>query len=408
MAETGTASETPAIAGAGVTVGLCLLVAMVEGLDIQSIGVAMPRMGPEFHLDADQKGLVLAAGPFGLLFGAAVGGRLADRIGRKATLIAAMLAFGALSIATVWCDGYQSLLLVRLLTGFGLGGALPNLIALTAEAVGSRRRNVGVGLTAGGMPLGAIAVSVVAAQWASPEQWRLIFLAGGVAPIVLAGVLGLALPESRRFRAAKAQGEAGKIPIIEALFGGGRAMATVAIGLGFFCSLLVLYLLLNWLPTLMVGKGFSKPDAAWIQGAFNLGGASGAGVLGWLMDRKGRWLTMAVAYIGVAGALVALGSMGRDLTEACAIGFGAGFFVTGSQMTLYGLASEAYLTAYRGTGVGFSVALGRLGSVVGPLAAAALIGGGMGANQVLLAFLPAVAIAGIAAVTAARLKPALE
>ena len=384
---------------AGVTLVLCLLVAMVEGIDIQSIGVAAPRLAPEFKLGHEQLGYVLAAGPLGLFLGAGVGGRLADRFGRKHVLMAAMALFGLFTLATVVCDGYGSLLAVRLLTGLGLGGALPNLIALTAEAVGPPRRNATVGLTAGGMPLGAIAVSFVATHWAGPAEWRMIFWMGGVAPLVLALLLWLALPESKRFQAVKAQGV--RVPILKALFGEGRAKASLTIGASFFCSALVLYLMLNWLPTLMVGKGFTKPESAWIQGGFNIGGAIGAVALGWLMDRKGRALVMLASWLLIAGSLVALGAMGHDLTQACLVGFVAGAFVAGVPLILFGLASEAYATAFRGTGVGFCVSLGRMGSIAGPLAAAALISGGRSPSEVLTAFLPVVAIGGLAAVWAA-------
>jgi AAHS family 3-hydroxyphenylpropionic acid transporter len=397
-------TEAKSGSGALLTLGLCLLVAMVEGIDIQSIGVAAPRLAPEFKLSHEQLGYVLAAGPLGLFLGAGVGGRLADRLGRKRVLMAAMALFGLFTLATVFCTGYETLLPIRLLTGLGLGGALPNLIALTAEAVGAGRRNAVVGLTAGGMPLGAIAVSFVATHWAGPAEWRMIFWLGGIAPIVLAAILWLALPESRRFVAVKAQGL--RVPILKALFGEGRAKASLTIGISFFCSALVLYLMLNWLPTLMVGKGFSKPDAAWIQGGFNIGGATGAVVLGWLMDRKGRALVMLVSWAAIAGSLLALGAMGHDLTQACAVGFVAGAFVAGVPLILFGLASEAYATAFRGTGVGFCVSLGRLGSIVGPLAAAALISGGRSSSEVLTAFLPVVALGGLAAVWAAMGKRA--
>lgn len=390
-------------AGSGTleTLALCLLVAMVEGIDIQSIGVAAPRLAPEFKLDHEQLGYVLAAGPLGLFIGAGVGGRLADRFGRKRILMAAMALF---TLATVVCTGYESLLAARLLTGLGLGGALPNLIALTAEAVGPSRRNATVGLTAGGMPLGAIAVSFVATHWAGPAEWRMIFWMGGLAPLALALLLWLALPESRRFQAVKAQGV--RVPILKALFGEGRAKASLTIGIAFFCSALVLYLMLNWLPTLMVGKGFTKPESAWIQGGFNIGGAIGAVALGWLMDRKGRAITMLASWLLIAASLIALGGMGHDLTQACAVGFVAGAFVAGVPLILFGLASEAYATAFRGTGVGFCVSLGRMGSIAGPLAAAALISGGRSSSEVLTAFLPVVALGGFAAVWAALGKRA--
>ena len=386
------------------TIALCLAAAMIEGLDIQSAGVAAPRMGPEFGLDARELGWMLAASPLGLLIGAALGGRLADRFGRKAVLIGSMLAFGVFTLGTALAAGYESLVVMRLLTGLGLGGALPNLIALTAEAVGPARRNLLVSLTAAGMPIGGIAPSLLALWFRGAEEWRVIFWVGGVAPILLAALMVVFLPESHRFREARATGAA-RPPILDALFGEGRAWVTLSIGAAFFAAFLVLYLLQNWLPLLMGAKGFSREDAAWIQAAFNLGGAIGAVSLGAMMDRRWRKPVVVIAWTGMAGALLALGYMRPVLGEGILVGLAAGVFVTGTQLILYGLASGCYATPLRGTGVGFSVALGRLGSVVGPLGAAALVAGGKAPVEVLTAVLPVVLIGGLAAFAVTWRRP---
>jgi AAHS family 3-hydroxyphenylpropionic acid transporter len=266
-------------------------------------------------------------------------------------------------------------------------------------------RNMVVSLMAAGMPAGGVVSSLIALHWAGPADWRMIFWLGGAAPIALAPLIAFLLPESRRFREARAQG-AGGVGILHALFGEGRAVGTLLVGLSFFCAFLILYLLQNWLPSLMVAKGFSKPEAFQIQALFNVGGAAGAIALGWLMDKGRRWLVVAAAYVGMASALFALGAMGHDLAKALAVGLLVGVFVTGSQLIQYGLTSGLYATAFRGTGVGFAVALGRLGSIVGPLGAGALIGAGGSAPQVLGALLPVVAVGGLAAIGVATRRVA--
>jgi MFS transporter, AAHS family, 3-hydroxyphenylpropionic acid transporter len=388
---------------ATVTIALCLLAAMIEGFDIQAAGVAATRMRSAFDLDETQMGWMLAASPLGLLVGAAIGGRLADRFGRKAVLIASMATFGLFTIGTALVDTYNHLLVMRLLTGLGLGGALPNLIALTAEAAEAKRRNTLVSLTAAGMPLGGIVPGLLAVAFTGPADWRVIFWVGGVAPLALALVLLAALPESRRFREI-AERRAARPPILGALFGEGRWASTAALGIAFFSAFLILYLLQNWLPLLMEDRGFSRPDTGWIQAAFNLGGAIGAVSLGALMDRGGRRAVVLVAWLAIAGALMALSQMRPVLAEAALVGAVAGVFVTGSQLILYGLASGCYATPLRGTGVGFSVALGRIGSIVGPLSAAAILRGGGSASQVLTAMLPVVVVGGLAAF-AVTLRP---
>lgn len=397
--------KTVGVRGGGLTLLLCVLAAMIEGLDIQSAGVAAPRMGPEFHLGPQELSYVLAASPLGLLLGAALGGRLADRFGRKSMLVASMVLYGVFSILTALSTGFGALVVVRLLCGLGLGGALPNLIALTAEASSSHRRNAAVSLMAAGMPLGGVVSSLIALHWGAPSEWRMIFYLGGAAPILLAPFIAFGLPESRRFREARSAGAA-SVGIWRALFGEGRALGTLLVGVSFFCAFLILYLLQNWMPSLMVGKGFTKPEAFQIQGAFNVGGAAGAIVLGWLMDRSHRWIVIAIAYVGMAASLFLLGGMGHALGEALLIGLVVGVCVTGSQLIQYGLTSGLYATPFRGTGVGFSVALGRLGSIVGPLAVGVLLGAGKDAAQVLAALLPVVLFGGIAAIGVSLRKTA--
>lgn len=389
---------------AGLTLGLCFLAAMVEGFDIQAAGVAAKGMGASFALNPERLGYVLAASPFGLLFGAALGGRLADRIGRKASLIGSMAVFGLFTLGTALSPNGDMLLAMRFLTGLGLGGALPNLIALSAEAADRRNRTTVVAVMAAGMPVGGVLAALTGLFGGA--DWRTVFWIGGAAPLLLGLVLLAALPESRRFQQAKASGET-RMPLARALFAEGRALTTVLLGAAFFATLLILYLLQNWLPSLMQGRGFSRTDAAAIQAAFNVGGAAGAMALGWLLDRGARRVVVAGAYLGAAASLLALAAIGGDLMQAALVAGVVGVFVTGSQLALYGLAPHHYATAIRGTGVGAAVALGRAGAVFGPLLAAALIGAGEGAAGVLRAMLPIVAVAGIAAL-AVTFRPRVE
>jgi AAHS family 3-hydroxyphenylpropionic acid transporter len=390
-------------ASPAVTLALCFAAAMVEGFDIQAAGVAARGMGAAFALDPGELGLVLAASPLGLLFGAALGGRLADRVGRKGSLIASVAVFGLFTLGTALSSGGEALLVMRFLTGLGLGGALPNLIALSAEAAARRNRTTLVAVMAAGMPVGGV---LAALTGLASGDWRGVFWIGGAAPLALAALLWLALPESRRFQEAKAAG-ATRVPLAEALFGQGRALTTLLLGAAFFATLLILYLLQNWLPSLMQDRGFSRPQAAAIQAAFNVGGAAGAMALGWLIDRGARRWVIAGAYAGAAASLLALAAIGSDLTQAALTAGMVGVFVTGSQLALYGLAPHHYATAIRGTGVGAAVALGRAGAVSGPLFAAALVGAGEGAAEVLRALLPVVVVAGAAAV-AVTFRPRVD
>ena len=175
MTQTTTASNSRLM----LTVGLCFMVALMEGLDLQAAGIAAVGMAQAFALDKMQMGWIFSAGILGLLPGALVGGMLADRYGRKRILLGSVLLFGLFSIATALAWNYPTLLLARLLTGVGLGAALPNLIALTSEAAGPRFRGRAVSLMYCGVPIGA-ALAAALGFFGLAAAWQTVFWVGGI------------------------------------------------------------------------------------------------------------------------------------------------------------------------------------------------------------------------------------
>jgi len=391
-----TIGEQPASRTKGglVAVAVCCLLALFEGFDLQAAGVAAPRLAPDLGLKPEDLGWFFSISTFGLMAGAAIGGRLSDRLGRKATLLVSVAAFGMLSIATGLAHDLHSLLLARFLTGVGLGGALPNLIAIVAESVSPKLRGRAVGFLYAGMPCGGALASLVSLAGADPSDWRMIFFVGGVGPL-LALLLALALlpnPSKARVAAMDAQ----KSGFVEALTGDGRGLTTLLLWIAFFLALLIMYLLLSWLPSLMIGRGLSRSDAGLIQMTFNLAGAAGSIVTGWLMDhRRRRTLTILGAFGASGAAVAAAASAPASLAVFLVVGAALGATVSGVQSVVYGLAPGFYPARLRGTGVGAGVVMGRLGSAAGPLLAATLIGAGGSSNQVLLALLPVIAVGGL-------------
>jgi MFS transporter, AAHS family, 3-hydroxyphenylpropionic acid transporter len=181
------------------------------------------------------------------------------------------------------------------------------------------------------------------------------------------------------------------------LFGERRARTTWMLWGGFFFTQLALLLMLIWLPSLIVGLGFSGAQASFASMGFNLGGAIGSTALGRLHAGRRRRLWVVVTYAAVVAALIVLPFSGRIFWLAAAMGTIAGIFIIGAQLILFALAPLYYPRATRGTGVGAAVAVGRLGSVLGPLYAGALLSGGGGSGRVLLGIVPFVAIAGTTA-----------
>ena len=385
-------SSNPTRRSAAITVALCFLVAVVEGFDIQAIGVAAPRLAPQYGLSPNELGWIFAISNIGLVLGASVGGWLADRVGRKPVFIGAVLTFGIFTLLTTLTTTFAALFAVRLCAGLGFGAALPNMMAVAAEISPPDKRASTATVMFCGMPLGG-GSSALLTQLLPPDfDWRVLFIVGGVLPLLLAPALHWLMPETLQPRAA---GAPKRTSVMTALFGEGRAPATLLLWLAFLPTLLILYLILNWLPTLVVAKGMDRAIAPQASLAFNFGSVAGALLFGWLVDRlDSRW-PLTVAYAGLIASLFALSA--ADTTGSILILSGAaGFFLLGANYALYGVAPAYYPASIRGTGSGASVAVGRVGSIGGPLLAGALLGGGTSAAGVVAYLIPVAAIAGIA------------
>ncbi|CAG9229755.1 3-(3-hydroxy-phenyl)propionate transporter MhpT [Burkholderia vietnamiensis] len=400
-----TSTASPPRAGGAITIGLCLAVALLEGLDLQSTGLAAPRMAREFHLAVAQLGWAFGIGALGLLPGAALGGRLADRIGRKRVLMMSVALFGIFSIATTQVWDLQTLLVARFLTGLGLGAAMPNLIALCAEAAPPRQRSTAVGAMYCGMPFGAALAAVIGIVSPGAEGWRQIFYVGGIGPLLTLPLLALCLKESTQFAAAsQGASRAPKDGIVRALFSDGRAGTTIALWISYLGTLIVLYFLMNWLPSMVLSRGLTPVQASVVQMMFNIGGGIGAIVIAALSDRIGKRPVVVGMYAGIALALLALAGATGSVSMAWG-GLLAGLFLVGTQSVLYALAGATYPTRVRGTGVGAAVAVGRMGSMIGPLIAGQLLALGQSASLLVISSIPLIVIAALGALTAVAKSP---
>jgi AAHS family 3-hydroxyphenylpropionic acid transporter len=372
---------------------LCMAVAVLEGFDIQAMGVAMPRLGPEFGLDAGAKGWLFSVNNIGMVLGAAVGGWLADRTGRRPVLLCAVAMFGLFTFWVSFAKGYDALVTARFLAGLGFGAALPNMMAIAAELSSPARRALTASLVFCGLPIGGGTVALLTQVFPPDFDWRNWFIIGGVLPLVLLPGLRWLLPET--LIASQRQAPKNRTPMWEALFGGGRTMPTLLLWLTFLPTLLILYLMLNWLPTLVVAKGLDRAVAPQASLAFNWASVAGALLIGWLVDRFGPRWPLTLAYAGLIASLVALGAS-TDHTMIIAYSGIAGFLLLGANYALYGVAPSYYPATMRGTGSGASVGVGRVGSILGPLAAGFMLSGGQSAVDVVQYMAPVAAVAGIA------------
>lgn len=381
------------------TVAACVFAAFCEGFDLQAAGVAAAGIAAEFRPTPDQLGTFFSASSLGLFAGALVGGRLSDSLGRKRTLITAIALFGLFSILTTFVGDIRMLAWARLATGAGLGGALPNLLALVNECSAPTRRRANVALMYAGMPFGGALASLLS-MLSAPEHWRWIFAAGGVAPLLLAPAMVWVVRESPAFAHGTRAPSSALMPrsgSFAAIFAAGRAVPTILLWMSSFLGLLMLYLLLSWLPTLLVGSGFSKAEAAGAQVAFNVGGGLAALILGELLESRFRHATVLLTFVAVPLTVFMLSKAPHLLVLVVIVVFALGCTVVGAQCFFYAVAPGCYPTTIRGVGMGAVVAMGRLGSIAGPKLGGMLKAAGHGSSQLLMDILPLVALGSIVA-----------
>ncbi len=380
-----------------VTVAICFLIAVIEGLDIQAAGIAAAGISEHFGLDKPQLGVFFSAGILGLLPGALAGGRFADRIGRKKVLICSTAVFALFTLCTVWVNSFHSLLAVRFLAGAGLGAAMPILITLASEAVSPQNRGRAVGLMYCGMPVGAALLSLIAATDFG-ANWKNVFYLGGLLPIVVIPLMMLLLPESREFLQTQNQAESADNAAPKAsfkdLFNADNRIRTLCIWVSYFFTLMVVYIMLSWLPSLFMELGFSRKEGSTAQFYFMLSATAGTIVLGLLTDRWKKAYVIILMYGGILAGLFALNSAG-SLTQMYMASALVGAFVIGCQGVLYAFGGIVYPTAMRGTGVGVGSAVGRIGAMLGPAIAGQLLAAGFGAAGVISAAIPCIIISAV-------------
>lgn len=387
-----------------VTITLCFLVAMVEGFDIQAIGVAAPRMAPQFGLSAQQLGWIFAISNVGLVIGASFGGWLADRVGRKPVFIGGVLTFAVFTLLTSVTGNFPLLFAARFCTGLGFGAVLPNLMAVAAEVSAPDKRASTASMVFCGMPLGGGSLALFTQVLPPDFDWQTLFIVGGVLPLLLVPALFLLMPETlRKDSRADTPND-----IRTALFADHRTAPTLLLWLAFFPTLVILYLILNWLPTLVAANGLDRAIAPQASLWFNFAGVPGAIFFGRLVDRHDARWPLTAAFLGLIASLFVL-STSHGLMGTLLLSGAAGFLLLGANYALYGVAATYYPRHLRATGSGAAVAVGRTGSVVGPLFAGMLLGSGTSASGVVAYMIPvaAVACAAVIGLSFCR-KPAQE
>lgn len=379
-----------------------VLIAFIDGYDITAVAFAVPHLIREWHIAPKDLGIVLSASNFGVLFGSQIFGWVGDRYGRKTALIIANLLFGVLTFWAAYSTNLTELSWLRFFAGLGIGGVIPNAVAINAESAPRNKRATLAIIATGMVPLGAALPGFAGALLVPHYGWPILFQIGGVAPIIFALAAIYGMPESIKFMALHesqrqkmealiAEISPGyKVPpnakfVIEDekqspssnpiyLFGSGLAVITPLTWLLFALNLMGYFFLISWTPTLMGAAKVAPQIAALAGAAMQVGGTVGSLLLSsWLQ----RWRFAAIAFMFLI-AVPVVGSIGfaglASTTALLTATFFAGFVVLGIQSGINVVGAMIYPTSLRANGSGWQLGMGRLGAVVGPMLGAFFVG----------------------------------
>lgn len=367
---------------------VCFAVVALDGFDTQSVAFVAPALHQSWDVSPELFGPLFGAGLLGTLIGSIALGSLADRFGRKRMLMLSVLVFGLMTFACAFADSIGQLGVYRFVAGLGLGGAIPNVLALISEYSPKSMRSTAIVITFAGFPIGAVIGGIASAQLIPAFGWPSVFLAGGALPILILPAIAAFVPESTGVREAT-------VPVRD-LFRERRAAWTLLLWGLTFTTLLLAYFLVNWTPLLLVEAGLAHRQAIMGVVVLNLGGIIGSVLIGRISDRRGPFKALAAAFLVGAVCVAGVGLLIQSSAATLlALIFVVGFCVFGAQLNISAVSAIYYPVSMRSTGIGWNMGVGRIGSVVGPTVGGALIALGLGRGEMFLSAAIPAAIAGL-------------
>ncbi|MDN6528017.1 MAG: aromatic acid/H+ symport family MFS transporter [Brevibacterium sp.] len=373
---TATATRWPAI--------LCWLAVALEGFDLVVLGAVIPELLATRALGFTTEAATLVAtmSLVGVGLGAAAVGPVADRFGRRYTIIFCVLVFSIFTLLVAFSPNVALFTTFRFIAGLALGAVMPGCLAYISEHNKSGKTGKATTLTMTGYHAGAVAISLLAVFYS--HNWHLLFIAGGVAGLVLVPLLWWKLPESQEFVDAQTAKEtpadnadAAPKSGMAGLFMGRFKLVTIGVWAASFMGLLLVYGLNTWLPKIMADAGYEVSDSLVMLLVMNVGAVVGLVTAGWLADKHG---TKPIVLMWFLLAAVFLAALSIPMTSQILLNiavFITGVFVFSAQVLVYAFVSAIYPPTARGTAIGMASAVGRIGAIVGPFITGTLVTAGI-------------------------------
>jgi len=391
-------NETPMGARQWLVVVLMVLLNALDGFDVLSSAFAAPGISAEWGIDRAALGIVLSAELVGMGFGSVLLGGVADKFGRKYTMVACLVLMAIGMYLAGTAQAVTPMVAFRFLTGIGIGGMLAATNAVTAESTSNAGRRTAIAAYVAGYPLGAVIGGFAASTWLLEAYgWRGVFDFGAIVTAALLPVVILLVPETAAYRASKqdlagvnktlkafGKPEIGELPppvadaakpkITDILANPQLRPVTLLLAFGYMFLSITFYYILKFAVQIVADypPGYSPPDAASVLTWANVGGMFGSFLFGFVMARFGiRWPTVIALAIG-AGAVAAFG-LGRETLDGWQWAtIMTGFFTNAAISGYYAAYSRGFPAYARATGTGFVLGVGRLGAAGSPIIAGAL------------------------------------
>lgn len=386
-----------------VAVVLCIGLCALDGFDVLSISFASPGIAAEWGIDRGTLGIILSAELVGMALGSAVIGGVADKIGRRPTILGCLVVMVLGMILASTAKSITPLLAYRFSTGLGIGGMLASINAMTAEYSNAKRRNLAVTFMAAGYPMGVIVGGSIASMLLVSYDWPSVFVFGAALTAVFLPLVWFFMPESIEFlqhkrppgalerinRTLKRMGHStvDTLPDLSAekskqnvmqLFKPGLARTTILLTLAYFALIMTFYFYIKWIPKLVVDMGFAPSSAGSVLVWANVGGVLGAVLLGLLTQKFGIRGLVIVSMVIATIMVAAFGRTPPDLSHLSLVAAGAAFFTNAGIVGLYAMFAQSFPTELRASGTGFVIGVGRGGAALAPIVAGYLFVAGMG------------------------------
>ena len=383
-------------------VALCVALTALDGFDVLAISFAAPGIAEEWSISRAELGVVLAMELVGMAVGSLMLGAIADKLGRRPTILGCLVIMAAGMYIASLINSVNSLLVVRFITGLGIGGMLATVNAMAAEYSNAKHRSFAVAVMAAGYPLGIIFGGSIAAVLLAHYDWRSVFVLGAAMTASLFPLVWFLMPESISFLAMKRTPTAlqqingvltrmghaalSALPEIDEgapktswrdLFSPQLAKTTILLTVALAGHMLTFYFFIKWIPKIVVDMDFSPSSAGGVLVWANVGGAAGSFLLGWLTHYVRVRILVAVALCGSVIMINIFGQGQADLTSLAVVAGIAGFCANSAMVGMYAVFAQSFPTHLRASGTGFVIGLGRGGAIVGPILAGLLFDGGV-------------------------------